>query len=310
MNRLKRLKKCIDFIVIYGTLILPSNGVEPNVSRRLDYIQTNTEKSNNTSLEKPEKRVNITVKNNKSLLIKRVQKIRGGNSSPNNYQIVPIIPNSRGYRKNIYNKPVPNRRPIVNRNHYPRIPIPTRLNSSPNNPGGNGNNDPINYNNKKKLKDIKRKQQMEYDQFYRKRRDRKKKKDQCLIEDEFKNNQKNQQKNQRKMFAALPDLDENSDYIYNIEANINKALISDILADSENSQELFRSLHIMSRNEVLPRHRKGKLEGFKTLFELGFNKTRIITRKPAGKNQKLEIVAIGLRRDLDVLILSLKNKYK
>ena len=110
---------------------------------------------------------------------------------------------------------------------------------------------------------------MEYDQFYRKRRNRKKKKDQCLIEDEFKNNQKNQ-KSQRKMFAALPDLDENSDYIYNIEANINKSLISDILADSENSQELFQSLHIMSRNKVLPRHRKGKLEGFKTLFELGF----------------------------------------
>jgi len=64
----------------------------------------------------------------------------------------------------------------------------------------------------------------------------------------------------------------------------------------------------MNNGKLITRNKKN-FQGFKTLKELKFTKTRMLIQ-PVINNNPDQIVAISVRRDLDNIASNFKGKYK
>ena len=101
--------------------------------------------------------------------------------------------------------------------------------------------------------------------------------------------------------AGINELPHSSKFIYNLKTKTARKAAKIAWKNSEARKEIISNLDKIDKGNLFPRNEK-------TLKELKFTKTRMLVRP--GKNGKPdEVVAICLRRDLDVVAKKLKNKF-
>lgn len=108
--------------------------------------------------------------------------------------------------------------------------------------------------------------------------------------------------------GGIDELPDSSKFLYSLETKAAKQTLRKVWKNPEAKKEALAGLARMDRGELLPRNQKD-FKGFKTIKEIKLSKTRMLVQP--GKNGAPDtIVAIFMRRDIDDIVLSFKNKYK
>lgn len=123
---------------------------------------------------------------------------------------------------------------------------------------------------------------------------KKKKQDQCSIDEQNK--------------AGIDELPDSSKFIYKLETKTARKALKKVWKNPEAKKEVLAGLDRMDRGELLPRNQKD-FKGFKTLKEVKFKDTRMLV-EPGKNGGSDQIVAIFMRKDLEGIASTFKNKYK
>ena len=161
---------------------------------------------------------------------------------------------------------------------------------------GNGGVAPEFDDNKPSSKKEQSQESKTFDYQYRSNHPKKKKEseDSCSIDEQNK--------------AGIDELPDSSEFRYNLETKTVKKALKKVWKNPEARKEVLAGLDKMKKAELLPRNYKD-FKGFNTLKEIKLNKSRMLVQP--GKNSAPDtIVAIFMRRDIDDVVLALKNKYK